>query len=142
MSHFVLDNSIAMRWLLETSKIKDQNYAESVLETLSDVDAIVPSLWHLEAVSVLLGAEKRGEITEGEIEIFITQLESLPIDVDMSTANQAFSRTIRLAKLYKLSSYDASYLELAIRTGVPLATLDKDLKKAAKKASIILYLED
>ncbi|NYZ69824.1 type II toxin-antitoxin system VapC family toxin [Endozoicomonas sp. SM1973] len=142
MSNFVLDNSVAMRWLLETSKIKDQNYADSVLETFSDVDAIVPNLWHLEAVSVLLGAQKRGEITEAEIEIFITQLESLPIEVDMATAHQAFSRTIRLAKLYKLSSYDASYLELAIRNGLPLASLDKDLRKAAKKAGVPLYLED
>jgi len=130
MTDFVLDNSVSMRWLLESPKTVDQDYAETVLKSLAEVDAIVPNLWHLEASNVLLGAEKRTEINPGDSEGFIIQLESLPIYVDPLTAHQAFSRIINIARTYKLSSYDASYLELAIREGVPLATLDGALRKA------------
>lgn len=140
MSRFVLDNSVAMRWLLASKKKVDQTYTVKVLQSLVEAEAVVPHLWHLEAVNVLLGAEKRGELETGEVEGFIAQLESLPIQVDPLTAHQAFSRTLGLARAYKLSSYDAAYLELAIREGLPLATLDKDLQKAAKQSDVELYL--
>ena len=65
MTDFVLDNSIAMRWLLESEKNSDQEYALKVLVSMKDYNALVPSLWHLEAVSILLGAEKRFEINLG-----------------------------------------------------------------------------
>ena len=139
MTDFVLDNSVAMRWLLESEKNSDQEYALNILKSMKDYNALVPSLWHLEAVSVLLGAEKRFEINLGEIERFISQLENLPIHTDPLTAHQAFSRTITLARAYNISSYDASYLELAMREGLPLASLDKKLVKAAKKADIEIY---
>ena len=139
MTGFVLDNSVTMRWLLESPKASDQKYAEKVLKSLSEQDAVVPNLWHLEACNVILGAEKRGEITVGESEKFINQLENLPIHVDTMSANQVFSRTINLARTYKLSSYDACYLELAVREGLPIATLDKALRKAAKKADVGLF---
>ena len=140
MSRYVLDNSVAMRWLLVSNKRVDQAYAEKVLQSLVDAEAMVPQLWHLEAANVLLGAEKRGELKPAEVERFIAQLESLPIQIDPLTAHQAFSRTLSLSRAYKLSSYDAAYLELALRESLPLATLDKDLKKAAKKADVPLYL--
>ncbi|MFV2057509.1 MAG: type II toxin-antitoxin system VapC family toxin [Thiohalomonadales bacterium] len=115
MTDFVVDNSVAMRWLLETEKASDQNYAESVLESLVDSDSLVPNLWHLEAANVLLGAENRLDASPGEIESFISQLENLPIHVDPLTSQQTFSRIFALARIYKLSSYDAAYLELAIK---------------------------
>ena len=138
---FVLDNSVAMRWLLASEKAADQNYAEAVLKTLTDVDARVPNLWHLEAANVLLAAEKNGNIDARTAEAFIAHLDSLPLQVDSLTAQQAFNRTLALARAYKLSTHDAAYLELALREGLPLATLDKDLIKAAKKANVQLYLE-
>lgn len=138
---FVLDNSVAMRWLLASEKVADQNYAEAVLKTLTDADARVPNLWHLEAANVLLAAEKNGNIDAGTAEAFIAHLDSLPLLVDSLTAQQAFNRTLALARAYKLSTYDAAYLELALREGLPLATLDKDLIKAAKKANVQLYLK-
>ena len=141
MSDFVLDNSVSMRWHLESEKASDQKYAESILRCLTEADAMVPSLWHLEAVNVLISAEKRGNTTIGEVERFISQLENLPIHVDPLTANQAFSRILALSRAYKLSSYDAAYLELAMREGLPLATLDKSLVKAAKKAEVSIYLK-
>ncbi len=140
MSTFVLDNSVAMRWILSSQKKNDQAYAETVLHSLAEVDAVAPNLWHLEAANVLLSAERRGELETGEVERFIAQLENLPIRVDPMTAHQAFSRILSLSRAYKLSSYDAAYLELAIREGLPLATLDKDLKKAAKQVDVELYL--
>ncbi len=137
---FVLDNSVSMRWLLASTKKTDQNYAEKVLKSMLNNEAYVPNLWHLEATNVLLSAKKRSEIDAGEIEIFISQLENLPVHTDASTSKQAFNRTLALADAYKLSSYDAAYLELAIREGLPIATLDKDLRKAVKKAGIEIYL--
>jgi len=144
MTVFVLDNSVSMRWLLESAKASDQRYAEAVLQSLAEADALVPGLWHLEATNVLLGAEKRCEVEGvegGEIERFISQLENLPLHVDPLTSHQSFNRTMALSRIYKLSSYDAAYLELAIREGIPLATLDKGLGKAAKKADVELYLK-
>ena len=141
MTDFVLDNSVSMRWLLASEKASDQKYAETVLKSLMKANALVPNLWHLEATNVLLGAEKRAEINEGEIERFISQLENLPIQVDPLTAHQSFSRTLALSRIYNLSSYDAAYLELAIREGLPLATLDTALKKAATKADVEIYLK-
>jgi predicted nucleic acid-binding protein len=141
MTSFVLDNSVAMRWHLESEKKSDQEYADVVLVSLTESDAFIPNLWHLEATNVLLGAEGRGDTTLGEIERFIAQLENLPLHIDPLTARQSFTRTMSLARAYKLSSYDAAYLELAIRENLPLATLDKDLIKAAKKADVAIYLK-
>ena len=123
MTDFVLDNSVSMRWLLESEKTSDQRYAVAVLKSLAEAEALIPNLWHLEATNVLLGAERRHEIESGETERFISQLERLPLHID------------------PLTSHHAAYLELAIRQGLPLATLDKALKKAAKKADVVIYLE-
>ena len=141
MTAFVLDNSVAMRWLLASNKVSDQRYAESVLKSLANAEALVPNLWHLEAANVLLGATNRKDIEISEVERFTVQLENLPITVDTLTANQVFGHTISLAKAYRLSSYDAAYLELALREGLPLATLDKDLLKVARRSDIKIYLK-
>ena len=139
MTGLVLDNSVSMRWLLQSEKASDQHYAEAILRSLSDTDALAPNLWHLEAANVLLNAQRHGLLTTAAIEHFIAQLELLPIYVDPLTANHALGRTLSLASAYKLSSYDAAYLELAIREGLPLATLDKDLRRAATKAGVAIY---
>jgi len=141
MTAFVLDNSVAMRWLLASDKVSDQRYADSVLRSLADAEAVVPGFWHLEAANVLLGATTRGDIEVSDVERFTVQLENLPITVDSLTAHQVFGHTISLARAYRLSSYDAAYLELALREGLPLATLDKDLLKAARKSHIEIYLK-
>ncbi|MBP6700284.1 MAG: type II toxin-antitoxin system VapC family toxin [Halioglobus sp.] len=141
MTAFVLDNSVAMRWLLASNKASDQRYAEAVLRSLANAEAVVPNLWHLEVANVLLGAANRKDIEVSELERFTVQLENLPVTVDTLTANQVFGHTISLAKAYHLSSYDAAYLELALREGLPLATLDKDLLKAARRSDIAIYLK-
>lgn len=141
MTTFVLDNSVAMRWLLASNKVSDQRYAESVLRSLANAEAVVPNLWHLEAANVLLSAASRKELEVSAIERFTVQLENLPITVDSLTANQVFGHTMSLAKAYRLSSYDAAYLELALRESLPLATLDKNLLKAARRSDIEIYLK-
>ena len=141
MTAFVLDNSVAMRWLLASNKVADQRYAESVLRSLANAEAVVPNLWHLEAANVLLSAANRKELEISAVERFTVQLENLPITVDTLTANQVFGHTMSLAKAYRLSSYDAAYLELALRESLPLATLDKDLLKAARRSDIEIYLK-
>ena len=70
MTAFVLDNSVAMRWLLASPKVSEQRYAESVLKSLAKAEAVVPNLWHLEAANVLLGATKRNDIEPSELETF------------------------------------------------------------------------
>ena len=141
MTTFVLDNSVAMRWLLASNKVSDQRYAESVLRSLSNAEAVVPNLWHLEAANVLLSAANRKELEISAVERFTVQLENLPITVDTLTSNQVFGHTMSLAKAYRLSSYDAAYLELALRENLPLATLDKHLLKAARRSDIEIYLK-
>jgi predicted nucleic acid-binding protein len=140
MNRYVLDNSVSMRWLLSTQKQIDQEYAEKVLLSLAEAVAVVPQLWHLEASNVLMSAERRGDLEIGEVERFTAQLECLPIQLDPLTSHQAFSHILTLSRAYNLSTYDAAYLELAIRENLPLATLDKDLKKAAKKAGVPIYM--
>ena len=141
MTTFVLDNSVAMRWLLASNKVSDQRYAELVLRSLANAEAVVPNLWHLEAANVLLSAANRKELEISAVERFTVQLENLPITVDTLTANQVFGHTMSLAKAYRLSSYDAAYLELALRENLPLATLDKHLLKAARRSDIEIYLK-
>ncbi len=140
MTIFVLDNAVTMRWLLATEKRADQVYAESVLSSLAQAQALVPGLWHLEVCNVSIGAERRGDTTAGEVEAFLAHLEDLPVRVDPMSSAKAFSRTLGLARSYALSAYDAAYLELAIREHAPLATLDKSLRKAATRAGVPLYL--
>ena len=141
MTAFVLDNSVAMRWLLASNKVSDQRYAELVLRSLANAEAVVPNLWHLEAANVLLSAANRKELEISAVERFTVQLENLPITVDTLTSNQVFGHTMSLAKAYRLSSYDAAFLELALRESLPLATLDKDLLKAARRSDIEIYLK-
>ena len=141
MTAFVLDNSVSMRWLLATDKADDQAYAESVLHSLTEAEAVVPNLWHLEAANVMLEGLKRERLEVFEVERFTAQLEALPITMDPHTAKQAFGHTTSLARTYQLSSYDAAYLELSLRAGLPLATLDKALIKACLRVDVELYLQ-
>ena len=110
---FVLDNSVVMRWLLGADKPEHHIYAQSVLKVMPFQRAFVPSLWALEAASVMLKAERKNKISSSDITIFIDALGQYDIVVDEHTATYALNRTLQLARQYQLSSYDASYLELA-----------------------------
>lgn len=133
---FVLDNSVTMRWFLGDGKPKDLAYAGRVLDAMQEVNALVPMTWGLEVANVIAKAEEKALVTEARSGAFLEMLEDVDIEVDTATFAHALSDTLQLARRYQLSAYTASHLELALRTGLPLATLDEDLQKAAKKASV------
>ncbi len=133
---FVLDNSVTMRWFFGDGKPQQLAYAGKVLDAMKDGSALVPVTWGLEAANVIARAEAKGLVTEARSGAFLEMLEGVDIEVDADTFPHALSDTLQLARRYKLSAYDASYLELALRHGMPLATLDEDLQKAAKKAGV------
>ena len=90
----------------------------------------------LEVANVIAKAEATTLVTEARSAAFLEMLEGIDIEVDAATSAHALSDTLQLARRYRLSAYDASYLELALRLGIPLATLDEDLQKDAKKARV------
>lgn len=99
----------------------------------------MPSLWHLEVGNALLVGERRARIAEAQVTQFLTLLQSQPITVDEETAARVWTETLHLARTHRLSVYDASYLELAIRRDLPLATLDDELRAAAAALGVPLF---
>jgi predicted nucleic acid-binding protein len=136
--NFVLDASVTLAWLLGDSRPADRVYAQRALEALKIPGTFteVTVTWSLEVSNVIARAEAKSLITEAQSEAFLEMLASVPIRADGATFTRALTDTLHLARRYRLSSYDASYLELALRTGSPLATLDVDLAKAARKAGV------
>ena len=131
--HFVLDNSIVMSWCF---KDETNDYAEIVLSRLTKATAVVPSIWPLEVVNVLLVAERQKRLSKSDSIRFITLLSQLPIVVEYERPEMMMKELLSLARANGLSSYDASYLDLAMRNGVPIATLDTKLINAAKKSDV------
>ena len=99
----------------------------------------MPSLLALEAANVVAKVESKGIVTEADSQRFIALLGRLNIVTDQATATHALGDTLNLARRYKLSAYDAAYLELALRKGLPLATLDADLARAASTAGVPIF---
>ncbi len=132
---FVLDNSIAMRWLLNDRSSDMQDYARAVLQQMAaGATAVVPSLFALEAANVLVKSQKRGLVSEAGAREFLALLADLDIETDLTTHERALHATVGIALQHDLSAYDAAYLELALREGLPLATLDHALAAAIVKA--------
>ncbi len=135
MSRFVLDCSVTMAWCFEDESNK---YTEGVLDTLLKGEGCVPAVWALEVANVLLVGERRKRLTTAQSLRFANLIRDLPISVDEGTAERAFGEILSLARDHSLSSYDGAYLELAIRKGLPLATQDVPLRRAAKKSGVPL----
>ena len=130
---FVIDNSIVMSWCFND---ETNRYADAVLDKLSESEAIVPSVWSLEVVNVLLVAERRKRLKQVDSVRFITLLSQLPIAVEHEAPAQMMKDLLALGRASNLSSYDASYLDLAMRKDCPIATLDKKLMEAAQKVDV------
>ncbi|KYC40271.1 DNA-binding protein [Scytonema hofmannii PCC 7110] len=131
--NFVLDCSIAMAWCFEDEATE---FTDSLLEELVGGSIKVPSIWFLEVANVLAISERRGRSNQAKISQFLGLLVSLPITVDTKTEEKAFTDILTLARTHKLTSYDAAYLELALREGLPLATLDEGLKRVASNVGV------
>jgi len=136
---FVLDASVALLWLVPETNPAGVDYASATLKALKESQAVVPSLLALEAANVVAKVESKGIVSEADSQRFIALLGRLNIVTDQATAAHALGDTLNLARRYKLSAYDAAYLELALRTGLQLATLDVDLAKAATTAGVPLF---
>lgn len=131
----VLDSSAALAWVLP---IESSPQTDALLDRIADSGAAVPGLWPLETANTLLVAERRGRITLTERREALLMLADLPIQIDPHTAGHAWTDTINLAAARTLTVYDASYLELAMRAGLPLASLDWALCQAAQACGVSL----
>lgn len=130
---FVLDCSVAMSWVFpdEASESTDQ-----LRESLVDGRAFVPALWPIEVANVLLVAARRRRIDRTEWSRIARDLEVLPIVVDPVSTSRVWGEVLEIAHTHGLSAYDATYLELAIRMQLPLATLDRALAAAGHAAGV------
>ncbi|MBI4831840.1 MAG: type II toxin-antitoxin system VapC family toxin [Candidatus Lindowbacteria bacterium] len=129
-ARFVVDTTVAMAWCFED---EGNAYADAVLETLETCEAVVPSIWPLEVGNVLLVAERKKRVGEADVVRFLALLSSLPITVEQETPERMLKEIVGLAREQRLSTYDASYLDLAMRLGLPIATQDASLAAASKK---------
>lgn len=130
---FVLDCSIAMAWLFHDEATPKTT---ALLNRLVTETALVPAWWFVEITNVLAMAERKGRITPPQSDAFISDLGKLGIERDNEAADRAFTHLLSLCRKHRLTSYDAIYLDLAIRRSLPLATLDDDLRRTARKLGV------
>ena len=138
-SEFVIDNSVVMSWCFDDEA---NGYADDVLDLLALGKAYVPAIWPLEVGNVLLVAERKGRLRMSDSIKFITLLTELPIIVEQETPERMTHEILSLARHHDLSTYDASYLDLALRKGLPIATQDRQLKSAAQSCQVALILSE
>ena len=130
---FVLDASVALAWVFPDESSEVANRLRKGLRT---GEAIAPPLLAYEIGNALLNAVRRGRISRAERKKLCGVLAALPIEVDSLSAPRVWGATGDLAEEHGITIYDASYLELAVRTGLPLATLDHVLARAAESAGV------
>jgi predicted nucleic acid-binding protein len=130
---FVIDNSIALAWCFEDEQTDG---IMALLDRVAADGAVAPQLFPIEALNGLLTAERRGRIDSEARRRLGGFLRELPIDIDDETAGRVWNDTAGLARAHGLTAYDATYLELAMRLGLPLATSDAALIAAAGAAGV------
>lgn len=130
-----MDASLALAWHFEDEA---SEYADQVLERLGEDPAVVPSLWALEIANALVVAERRGRLSRAEAAQVGGVLADLPITWQETSIEQALGSVLELGGAHGLSAYDAAYLELPMRDGLPLATEDKALRAAAERVGVPL----
>ena len=127
---FVVDASVTLEWLMPDEA---SDLAERALERLGDDEAVAPSLWWFEVRNALLSAERRGRLARDQVQMALVRLARLPISLDHDVDEAVL---LAVARQCRLTIYDAAYLELALRRGLPLATLDRELARAATAESV------
>ena len=131
----VLDSSATLAWFYTDETTPE---IRRVFELLVKSGAWVPSLWRLEVANTLEMGIRRGRHDIAFQQATLADLSFLPISLDPETDSQACDAALQLAHRHRLTLYDAAYLELAQRRGLPLATLDGDLRNAANAESVQL----
>lgn len=133
MSAFVLDCSVAVAWCIEDEATSD---TDALLEKIRDFGAYVPQLWGYEFSNVMIQANKRGRLTNTQLFTMFELMEDLSITIICETEFTAFKDIVALAQAENLTSYDAAYLALALAKKLPLATLDKALRRSCRNVGI------
>jgi len=130
VNRFVLDASVVLTWCFPDEKTQE---ALEISERIAAGERVpVPAFWRHEVLNALLMGEKRKRLTVELTHAFIDDLNCLPVDVDNeATSATVFQTTQRLCRKHGLTAYDAAYLEIAMRSGHALATVDDDLRRAA-----------
>jgi len=132
----VLDSSVSLAWALDD----EQELGPALLAQVAAVDsAIVPVHWILEVTNALRMAVKRRRLEPGQPAQVLERIRNQPIEIDPETVERAWIDIPALADVHGLTTYDAAYLELALRLGLPLATLDQALARAARSAGVTLF---
>jgi predicted nucleic acid-binding protein len=126
---FVIDCSVAVTWCFEDEATLA---SDGLLDRLGEEGAAAPGIWPLELGNVLVMAERRGRLSAAKIAEFVALVQDLPVAIDEETPRRALDDVLSLARSEGLTTYDAAYLELAMRLGVPLATKDTALQRAAE----------
>jgi predicted nucleic acid-binding protein len=134
-SAYVMDTSVTLSWFFEDEATPGTS---ELFESLPDAQVTVPELWLFELSNALLVAERRRRTTDLTITRFLDRLFKQSISVERTSADRALSSVRSVARTHGLSVYGATYLELALRSGLPLATHDSRLSKAAKAARVTL----
>ncbi len=135
MSALVLDASAALAWCFVEERTPA---SQALLDRVAAAGAVVPPLWHLEVGNILLAAERRARVSLAQVTDAIDSLARLPIEADRADAAQRGREALSLARLHRLTVYDACYLDLAMRRALPLATLDTELQRAARASGVAL----
>lgn len=137
---FVLDSSVALAWFLPGEQ---SSRTEALLDQATEAGALAPGLWPLEVANIILVAERKNRITQAQRVRALTALAKLPIRIDTETTGRAWNSTFDLALAHGLTVYDAGYLDLSLRSGLPLATLDQALGRAATACGVtVLGMRD
>jgi predicted nucleic acid-binding protein len=137
----VIDASMALAWLFERQQPSDRDRANRLLAACGDVPWWIPGLWHLEVANALLVAERRSVLPPADSDCFLSRLSSLPIHTEREPTPERRARILALARSQRLSSYDATYLELAQRLGAALASFDRQLNQVARAIGVPLFAE-
>jgi len=133
---FVLDASVAVAWCFDDETTP---FTEGILDLLSaGAEAVTPAIWPLEVANALLVAERRKRISVAQVTALLRRIAQLPISVEGADLDRAFDQVLSVARQQQLSEYDAAYVELALRATIPLATLDGQIRQAARGVGIAL----
>ena len=130
---FVLDCSVTMAWCFDDERTAA---TDALLDKLVAEGAEAPSIWPLEVTNMLLSAARRNRISPAAANVAAQRIAALPVLIDLEGSRRAWDSLLQLAVRYGLTSYDACYIELALRKALPLATLDKALQRAATEAGV------
>jgi len=136
VSQFVVDASIVLAWCFPD---EHSQAAQVVVERFKRGDtAIAPAFWPHEILNALLSAERRKRISTSLTQVFLRDVAALPVALEAINSDTVFDRTQLISRKHGLTAYDAAYLNLALEGGLPLATLDDDLIRAANQEKVVL----